>query len=122
MLEQMRKPVLVRPFAEYSFLRSGNGVRPFLGADAGFGVMFGDFRTAPTMINGGVTAGVHLFATDSFSISPHANLEIIHVIPGDGLQNVTGMTISVGVRIAGWINGRPGTPTPVGEGLADPSR
>jgi hypothetical protein len=86
------------PYVEYLFL-SGN-VRPFVGGQAGFQVIFPDTLDAQGTFIGGALGGVHIFATPSFSISPYANLDFVY----RGADENAGFDLILGASFEGWIN------------------
>lgn len=92
------------PFLEYMF--GGGGVRPFVGAEVG-----PRFITVPgsdasvTLVAGGY-GGVHVFAGDSFSVSPFARVDFLY----NSANERAGYEIVLGVSVHGWMGG--GAPSP----------
>ena len=90
--------IAIVPFIEYMF---GEGtVRPFIGAQAGFQVIFPDRSDAQAWFVGGGLGGVHIFATPGFSISPTLMLDFLY--RGDAER--AGFGLSGIVTLNGWIN------------------
>jgi len=86
------------PYLEYMFLE-GN-IRPFIGGQAGFQVIFPDGADAAGWFIGGPMGGVHIFATPSFSISPTLMFDILY----RGDIDRAGYGFSGIVTLQGWIN------------------
>ncbi len=90
--------VALIPYLEYMFLE-GN-IRPFVGAEAGFQVLFPEDSDAQAWFVGGALGGVHIFATPGFSISPTLMLDFLY--RGDAERAGFGLTGLV--TLNGWIN------------------
>jgi hypothetical protein len=90
--------IALSPYLEYMF-GEGN-VRPFIGAQAGFQIIFPDDGDAQGWFIGGPMGGVHLFVTPSFSISPTAMLDFIY----RGDVERAGYSLTGLVSFSGWIN------------------
>ncbi len=93
-----RGVVSLVPFFECMF-GQGN-LRPFIGAEAGFQLLFPDMGDAQGWFVGGPMGGVHIFATQSFTISPMAVFDFFY--RGDVERAGYGLTGLV--SFAGWIN------------------
>jgi hypothetical protein len=88
----------------FEYVFDGSKVRPFVGADLGFygdsfGGVFGGAATYGGFLASG-SGGVHLFVTDSFSISPYGELIFQRYFDFADLNTVT---LVFGVTLAGWI-------------------
>lgn len=93
--------VAVVPYFEWMF--PDPQVAPFVGAQAGVVAFFADSVDASANFVGGGFGGVHLFVTDSFSISPWGQVNFLYL---GGLDDRAGFEVVALLSFEGWIGGR----------------
>lgn len=89
------------PFFEYMFLRGD--IRPFVGAQAGFTAFFAEDTSQindAVIVRLGGTGGVHLFATDSFSVTPWAMLSFLY----NSGNEAAGFELLFMLSLDGWLD------------------
>lgn len=91
--------VALLPFFEYLFL--DGTIRPFIGAQAGFQVIFPEDQDARAWFIGGGMGGVHIFAADGFSISPTLFVDFLY----NGALETAGIDVIAAISFEGWIGG-----------------
>ncbi|MEZ4313350.1 MAG: outer membrane beta-barrel protein [Polyangiaceae bacterium] len=94
--------VLGRLTGRFEYLWSSGKVRPFVSADLGFcgyGVAAPGFATSEAGFIGGGGGGVHLFLTDSVSLSPYGELAIQRLFDVDANT----FSLTFGATLAGWL-------------------
>lgn len=87
----------LQPFLEYLFLQ-GN-VRPYVGIEGGFQLLMPE--RSDVLVHGRVVGigGVHLFATEGFSITPGAAFGFVH----NGPTRAAGMELLITLSLGGWV-------------------
>lgn len=86
----------------FEYLFGSGKIRPFVGADLGFfGTAFPGFGGTQTYggFIGSGSGGVHIFLTDSVTLSPNAELAIQRYFDFE----VSGVNFIAGVTLGGWI-------------------
>lgn len=96
--------IAVVPYFEYVF--PDPSVAPFLGAQAGVVGFFADGADPLANAVAGGFGGVHLFITDSFSVSPWGQLNFLYL---GGDTDRAGFEVVALLSFEGWMGGaRPG--------------
>ncbi|MEC7520067.1 MAG: hypothetical protein VYE22_09395 [Myxococcota bacterium] len=88
------------PFVE-AVLPMGETMAAFVGGQLGFVADFPDVRDPYASLTAGAFGGIHIFASDSFSISPFGQLNFLY--RGDAER--AGFQIVLGFSLVGWIGG-----------------
>lgn len=95
------------------YLSSSGAVRPYLAPSVGFTVasatVDGQDAYSWTSIAAGASAGVHLFATDTFSIAPNGGVFMTSGTGDFGGTSVDrkSVVVQLNLSFAGWIGGKP---------------
>lgn len=100
--------VALLPYFEIVF--GSEGLVPFVGAQAGFGLFFPDGGDVIGSFTGGAYGGLHVMLTESFSFSPFVELNFVYgntndvLLFGLGLTNERGgFSMALGFSLQGWI-------------------
>lgn len=90
----------ILPYFEFNFV-GGDLIQPFVGAEAGYTFSYGDGIDDSGGFLAGALGGIHIFATQDFTISPTGRLGFIYDFDSD----YAGLTWGVGVQFLGWMGG-----------------
>ena len=101
--------IALLPYLEFVF--GQDQIAPFVDVHAGFQAIFPDGFDPWANVIVGARGGVHIFATDSFSVSPWGMLNFLY----DGGIERAGFELAAGFSLVGWIGGNGGEAPPAQE-------